>query len=124
MGARTKGAMEEEVEHIQEEMWRFVVSVCYQAREWITRSSARSHSSNDLAGGLRAYAYRQAIILARLATNACHIWVPHTLLHSSCPPSSQLYCLSLIILLTNSVVLKMRWMGAFAKIVMGAEQIR
>jgi hypothetical protein len=69
-----KERWEEEVEHTQEEMRRFVVSLCYQAREWVARSSARSHLSNDLADGLQAYAYRQAVILARHATNACHIW--------------------------------------------------
>ena len=62
------------MEHIQEEMRCFVVSVCYRACEWITRSSAHSHSSDDLTDGLRAYSYRQAVILAHHATNACHIW--------------------------------------------------
>lgn len=75
------------MDHVQEEMRRFIVSVCYQARAWVTRSSARPHSSNEIADGLRAYAYRQALILAKHATNACRLWGTSYTSFLSLPPN-------------------------------------
>jgi len=69
-----KQRWDEEVDHLQEEMRRFIASACYRVQTWLARCSSRQDVSMELRGGLRAYAYRQAYIIVQQAKIASHLW--------------------------------------------------
>jgi hypothetical protein len=76
-----KQRWEEEVDHLQEEMRRFVQSASHCFQKWMVRKSTRLDVTSTHSDGLHAYAYRQSFIIAYQAILASRLWnLPTSLL--------------------------------------------
>jgi hypothetical protein len=69
-----KTRWEEEIDHVQEEMRRFLASSKSRVETWISRASMRPDVTSVLSTSLRAYAYRQSYIITSLAVRASILW--------------------------------------------------
>jgi len=69
-----KQRWEEEVDHVQEEMRRYIESAHFHVKQWLSRPSQRATVSSELAHGMGVYANRQAYICTRQAQIAAKMW--------------------------------------------------
>lgn len=66
----------EEVLLVQEEMRRVVVWFEWKASWWEQQALLRTNGSDDILRGVKAYAYKQAAILRKMAKRCAWAWLP------------------------------------------------